>query len=77
MLEETEMLEDDEEQEEITHARSWDGLREKVVEIPLCGTKDYDSLFGFADDDEVTCPECWEILWGERGDGWVPPAGYA
>ena len=53
MLEETEILEDDEEQEEIRHARSWDGLRERVVEIPLCGTNDYDSVLGFAGDDEV------------------------
>lgn len=77
MVEETEILEDDEEQEDIMHARCWDRLRERVVEIPLCGTNDYDSLLGFADDDEVTCPECHQILWGDHSEGWVPPAGYA
>jgi len=75
MLEETEVLEDDAEPEEITHAKCL--FRERIICEPLCGTDEYDCLLGFADDDEVTCPECQEILWGDHNEGWVPPAGYA
>ncbi len=75
MLEEIEILEDDEEPEEITHAKCF--FRERIIREPLCGTDEYDYLLGFADDDEVTCPKCREILDGDHSNGWVPPAGYA
>jgi predicted nucleic acid-binding Zn ribbon protein len=52
-------------------------FRGKIIYQSLCGTNEYDYLPGFADDDEVTCPECQEILWGDHNAGWVPPAGYA
>ena len=75
MTQETEILANDEEPEEITHAKCV--FRGKIISQPLCGTNEYDSLLGFADDDEVTCPECQEILWGYHSEGWLPPAGYA